>query len=211
MAQLKFNLLPVELRRSQSDISWIVDKRVIWSVFASFLVMVAALFTWWWVNDKMVVVENELAVLDAKIAERKPLVKQITLLKSRQKEIESKNLALRSIQVSKQKWIIIFETLSSMLPSNMWLTEISQKNSNDTPSGPVSVQLALKGRTHKFNEVAEYLEDLQTSSNIDLVVLGGIKNVRFGGAEIYEYKMDISLNPYLGLGIDSTIANQARK
>jgi Tfp pilus assembly protein PilN len=211
MAQLKFNLLPLELRHSTPDISWIVDKRLIWSVFATFLILVGVSFTWWWVNGKMAVVEKELAIVDAEIAKRKPLVKQITLLKQRQKEIESKNLALRSIQVSKQKWIIIFETLSSMLPTNMWLTEVLQKKTVATPSGPVAVELALKGRTHKFNEVAQYLEDLQTSANIDLVVLDAIKNIRYLGTEVYEYKINVSLNPYLGLGIDSTITNKIGK
>jgi type IV pilus assembly protein PilN len=210
MKRLKFNLLPVELRSAQADISWIVDKRVIWSIFGTFVILIAGTFSWWWVNEEAVVIETELDALNARIAERKPLVKQIVTLKKRQKEIESKNLALRSIQVSKQKWIIIFETLSSMLPTNMWLTEVKQKKI-ESASGPVGVELALKGRTHKFNEVAEYLEDLQSSSDVDVVILGEIKNVRYAGTEIYEYKMDVTLSPFLGLGIDSTISNQLRR
>ena len=119
-------------------------------------------------------------------------------------EIEQKNLALQSIQVSKKRWIVIYENLSSVITPNTWFTKFAQ----DIKAAPGAAtendpnKMTLTGQTHQFSEVAEYMVDLENFDSIDKVSLKEIKTVRNNNSEnVFEYTVLIEFNPYIGLDL----------
>ena len=104
--------------------------------------------------------------------------------------INTKINALKSIQVSKKRWVILFENVSSVLPPNMWLTSISQLGENE---------LEMKGATFDFSEVAEYMVKLEKQVSVDKVSLVTITTTKVDGEEAYNFTIKVVLKQDLGL------------
>ncbi|HSQ42770.1 MAG TPA: PilN domain-containing protein, partial [Fibrobacteraceae bacterium] len=148
MKLLSINLLPAEYRKSKTDLSWIMDKRVIWPTILLLITSLSFLFIYLHMRDNIATLNEQLFVVNAEIQREKPLLDKIHELDEKLGIIAQKNKALKSIQVSKKRWVILFENISSVLPPNMWLTTLNQNGDNS---------LELKGTTYDFSEVAEYM------------------------------------------------------
>ncbi|MFA6342927.1 MAG: fimbrial assembly protein, partial [Fibrobacteraceae bacterium] len=141
---IEINLLPAEFRQSKADFSWIVDRRVIWPTVALFVFLVSAFMLQTTVTDTIDELDRQLKSTQEEVEKEKPLLKKISALDETMKVIGQKINALKSIQVSKKRWVILFENISSMMPPNMWLTSLNQV-------GPYDME--LRGTTYDFSEV----------------------------------------------------------
>jgi len=118
---------------------------------------------------------------------------------SRIKELEklrdektAKNNSLKSISVSKRKWVRILEGINKSLPLNMWIESIKQSETNDN-------EMEVKGRTYVFPEIAEYMIELEKNEYFSKVFLNGIELQKEQNRSSFLYTIRINLNPNVGI------------
>jgi Tfp pilus assembly protein PilN len=187
---IEINLLPAEFRQSKSDFSWIVDRRVIWPTVALFVFLVSAFMLQTTVTDTIDELDRQLKSTQEEVEKEKPLLKKISSLDETMKVIGQKINALKSIQVSKKRWVILFENISSMMPPNMWLTSLNQV-------GPYDME--LRGTTYDFSEVAEYMVKLEKQVSIGSVTLVSIAATKIEAEAAYDFTIKAAIKPDLGL------------
>ena len=188
---ISINLLPPEFRKKQKDFSWITDRRIIWPTVALLVAIVAVVMLQGYVNETISGLSTELTRVQEEVERERPLLSKISDLEQKQGVINTKINALKSIQVSKKRWVILFENISSVLPPNMWITSINQMGEFD---------LEMRGVTYDFSEVAEYMVKLEKQVSIESVSLVTISTSKQEGKEAYNFTIKVILKRDLGLG-----------
>ena len=187
---IEINLLPAEFRRQRKDFSWILDRRVVWPVVATVVFVFCVFLLFAYMNDSRQTLQNALASTKAEIEKEKPLLDKIKELDGKIAIITQKRNALKSIQVSKKRWVILFENISAILPPNMWLTALQQTS---------AYEMELRGTTYDFSEVAEYMVKLEKQVSIASVTLVTITNTKVDGEDAYTFTMKAKIREDLGL------------
>lgn len=182
---ISINLLPAEFRKKKKDFSWITDRRTIWPTVLLIVAIVCGVMVYTFTTETINSMQSEVARVKAEVDRERPLLKKIGDLERSQGVINTKINALKSIQVSKKRWVVLFEALSSVLPPNMWILSINQIGAND---------LELKGMTFDFSEVAEYMVKLEKQGSIQKVSLVTISTSKVGGEEAYNFTIKAVLN-----------------
>jgi type IV pilus assembly protein PilN len=188
---ISINLLPPEFRKKQKDFSWITDRRIIWPTVALLVAIVAVVMLQGYVNETISGLSTELTRVQEEVERERPLLSKISDLEQKQGIVNTKINALKSIQVSKKRWVILFENISSVLPPNMWITSINQMGEFD---------LEMRGVTYDFSEVAEYMVKLVKQVSIQSVSLVTISTAKVDGKEAYNFTIKIVLKRDLGEG-----------
>ena len=183
MSRIEINLLPVQYRRKRVRVDRILCRRVVWPTIAFLILLVAGIG--WSMNltmdrDRL---EGELDTIKKTIASKQSLLDEIKKLEADKAVIQRKNDALRSIQVSRQRWIVIFENLSYVLPENTWITGIDEKNG----------RLEMTAVTFQFSDVAQYMTELQKQVAITNVRLKNVRTVKVAKAQGFEFSLSIGL------------------
>ena len=188
---ISINLLPPEYRKKQKDFTWVTDRRIIWPTVALLVAIVAVVMLQGYVNETISGLSQELTRVQEEVERERPLLSKISDLEQKQGVINTKINALKSIQVSKKRWVILFENISSVLPPNMWITSINQMGEFD---------LEMRGVTYDFSEVAEYMVKLEKQVSIQSVSLVTISTAKVDGKEAYNFTIKIVLKRDLGEG-----------
>ena len=188
---ISINLLPPEYRKKQKDFTWVTDRRIIWPTVALLVAIVAVVMLQGYVTETINGLSQELSRVQEEVERERPLLSKISDLEQKQGVINTKINALKSIQVSKKRWVILFENISSVLPPNMWITSINQMGEFD---------LEMRGVTYDFSEVAEYMVKLEKQASIQSVSLVTISTSKQDGKEAYNFTIKVILNRDLGLG-----------
>ena len=188
---ISINLLPPEFRKKQKDFSWITDRRIIWPTVALLVAIVAVVMLQGYVSETINGLSQELTRVQEEVERERPLLSKISDLEQKQGVVNTKINALKSIQVSKKRWVILFENISSVLPPNMWIMSINQMGEFD---------LEMRGVTYDFSEVAEYMVKLEKQVSIQSVSLVTISTAKVEGKEAYNFTIKIVLNRDLGEG-----------
>ena len=188
---ISINLLPPEYRKKQKDFTWITDRRIIWPTVGLIVAIVAVLMLQTYINETISGLSQELTRVQEEVERERPLLSKISDLEQKQGVINTKINALKSIQVSKKRWVILFENISSVLPPNMWITSINQMGEFD---------LEMRGVTYDFSEVAEYMVKLEKQVSIQSVSLVTISTAKVDGKEAYNFTIKIVLKRDLGEG-----------
>ena len=186
---ITINLLPGEHRKQQKDLTWLTDRRVVWPTVFFILAIFVALFTYAYTLQELSSKEAELQSVRAAVERERPLLKKISELEKNQSIINTKINALRSIQISKKRWVVLFENISSVLPPNMWLLSVSQVS---------EFNLEMKGTTFDFSEVAEYMVKLEKQVSVQKVSLVSISTTKVDGDEAYSFTLKVELKKDLG-------------
>ena len=188
---ISINLLPPEYRKKQKDFTWITDRRIIWPTVGLIVAIVAIVMLQGYISETISGLSTELTRVQEEVERERPLLSKISDLEQKQGVINTKINALKSIQVSKKRWVILFENISSVLPRNMWLTSINQMGEFD---------LEMRGVTYDFSEVAEYRVKLEKQVSVQTVSLVTISTSKQDGKEAYSFTIKIVLKRDLGLG-----------
>lgn len=188
--RLEINLLPAEYRSTKTDLSWLSDRRIVWPSML-LLVAVAAIFLLFsHITETVSDLEQNLNQVRSEVEKERPLLAKIRQLDDKLAVIAQKNKALKSIQVSKKRWVILFENISSVMPPNMWLSALSQLSANE---------MELRGVTRDFSEVAEYMVRLEQQVSISAVNLITITTTKIDGEDTYNFTIKANINQDLGL------------
>ncbi|WP_290744515.1 PilN domain-containing protein [Fibrobacter sp. UBA4309] len=186
---ISINLLPPEYRKKQKDFSWITDRRIIWPTVALIAAIVCVYMLNGFINESLQDLQNEVTRVKAEVERERPLLSKISDLEQKQGVINTKINALKSIQVSKKRWVVLFENISSVLPPNMWLTSINQTGEDN---------MEMKGMTYDFSEVAEYMVKLEKQASVENVTLVTISTTKVSGEEAYDFTIKVVLKKDLG-------------
>jgi type IV pilus assembly protein PilN len=186
---ITINLLPGEHRKKQKDLTWLTDRRVVWPTVFFIVSIFAALFIYAYTLQELSSKEAELQSVRAAVERERPLLKKISELEKNQSIINTKINALKSIQISKKRWVVLFENISSVLPPNMWLMSVSQVS---------EFNLEMKGTTFDFSEVAEYMVKLEKQVSVEKVSLVSISTTKVDGDEAYSFTLKVELKKDLG-------------
>ena len=186
---ITINLLPGEHRKKQKDLTWLTDRRVVWPTVIFIVAIFAALFVYAYTLQELSSKNAELQSVRAAVERERPLLKKISELEKNQSIINTKINALKSIQISKKRWVVLFENISSVLPPNMWLMSVSQVS---------EFNLEMKGTTFDFSEVAEYMVKLEKQVSIEKVSLVSISTTKVDGDEAYSFTLKVELKRDLG-------------
>ena len=186
---ITINLLPGEHRKKQKDLTWLTDRRVVWPTVFFIVSIFAALFIYAYTLQELSSKEAELQSVRAAVERERPLLKKISELEKNQSIINTKINALKSIQISKKRWVVLFENISSVLPPNMWLLSVSQVS---------EFNLEMKGTTFDFSEVAEYMVKLEKQVSVQKVSLVSISTTKVDGDEAYSFTLKVELKKDLG-------------
>ena len=186
---ITINLLPGEHRKKQKDLTWVTDRRVVWPTVMFIVAVVAALFVYAYTLESISSLEAELQSVRAAVERERPLLKKISELEKNQSVINSKINALKSIQINKKRWVVLFENISSVLPPNMWLLSLSQVG---------EFNLEMRGTTFDFSEVAEYMVKLEKQISVQKVSLVSISTTKVDCDEAYSFTLKVELKRDLG-------------
>ena len=188
---ISINLLPPEFRKKQKDFTWVTDRRIIWPTVALIVAIVAILMVQTYTSETISALSSELTRVQEEVERERPLLTKISDLEQKQGVVNTKINALKSIQVSKKRWVTLFENISSVLPPNMWIESISQMG---------EFNLEMRGKTYDFSEVAEYMVKLEKQVSVESVTLVTISTTKVDGEEAYNFTIKVVLKRDFGLG-----------
>ena len=183
MSRIEINLLPVDYRRKRVRVDRILCRRVVWPTIALLVVIVLGVAYTMNLTMERDETLTDLETIEKTIASKQKLLDEIKKLEADKAVIQRKNDALRSIQVSRQRWIVIFENLSYVLPENTWITGIDEKNG----------RLEMTAVTFQFADVAQYMTELQKQVAITNVRLKKVRTVKVAKAQGFEFSLSIGL------------------
>jgi len=196
------NLLPIEYRIVKKDYSWIIDLRLLAPI------AILALAGIGWVTASSFFESNlntqraALAGVQAEINANSNVADKIRDLEKLRDEKTAKNNSLKSISVSKRRWVRILEGLNKSLPLNMWVESVKQADGNEN-------EMEVKGRTFVFPEVAEYMIELGKNEYFQDIQLGTIEFTKESEKTSFLFTIKVTLNP--NVGIDELVKDDKKQ
>jgi type IV pilus assembly protein PilN len=191
--------LPPEYRKVKKDLSWITDRRIVWPTLALIVAIVGFVYANILIDETIMNLENDVTRVKEEVERERPLLTKIGDLEQKQAIVNTKINALKSIQVSKRRWVVLFENVSSVLPPNMWLTSLNQVSEDN---------LEMKGMTFDFSEVAEYMVKLEKQVSVEKVSLLTIATTKVDGEENgHSYCRIPNPSPNTVIGINRNMLN----
>ncbi len=194
------NLLPIEYRVVRKDFTFLLDLRILVSTIALVGVGAAYVVGQSFFHANIEGKKTSLAKVQQEIGANAYVATRIKELEKLRDEKTAKNNSLKSISVSKKKWVRILEGINKSMPLNMWIESIKQSDANDN-------EMELKGRTFVFPEIAEYMLELEKNEYFAKVFLNGIELQKEQARSSFVFTIRINLNP--NVGIDN--ANAGKK
>lgn len=187
---IEVNLLPIEYRVARKDYSYLTDRRAIWG---SVLLLVVGVLIWLHFMTLVATqssMESQIADLKSEIQKYDTVKTEITKLQDLKNKQEAKNQSLKSISVSKKRWVRIFEDVNASLPPHTWI--ISIKEEADKPD-----QLAIQARTFVFQEVAGFMLQLERRPFFVAPSLESIEQVKVEGSttSAFSFTLHCPLDP----------------
>ncbi|MGL1937180.1 MAG: PilN domain-containing protein [Fibrobacterales bacterium] len=182
MERIELNLIPIEHRLSKMDHTWMLDRRVIYPSFILLIELVIFAIAWITISETNRQLNNDLEAINHKIRLQAPIQKEIKTLDDALQKKKRKNRALKSIEVSKKRWIEIFEDISTTLPGNMWVLSIIQNKE-------VSKEVLMKGVTYNFSEISQYMMALEEQRSFEELLLNSIITIKYKSNTAYQFEI----------------------
>ena len=186
------NLLPIEYRIVKRDFSFLFDSRVLLGALMAVVTVISFVAGREFISSNLAAKQLSINEVDAEIAKNAYVAIKIKQLEAVRDEKNAKNISLRSISVSKRKWVRILEGLSKSMPLNTWLDVVKQNETTEQ-------EMEILGRTFVFPEVAEYMLELEKNEYFQKVSLNSIEFQKEGDKSYFNFKIKIDLNPSAGM------------
>ena len=186
------NLLPIEYRVVKKDYSWLIDMRILVSVTALIAVTASYVIGQSFFRANLESKKVNLEKVQQEIGANSYVGARIKELEKLRDEKTAKNNSLKSISVSKKKWVRILEGVNKSMPLNMWIESMKQSDANDN-------EMEIKGRTYVFPEIAEYMIELEKNEYFTKVFLNSIELQKETNRSSFMFTIRINLNPNVGI------------
>lgn len=186
------NLLPIEYRVVKKDYSYLLDMRILVPSMALIAMLAAYAIGQSFFKANLEAKRESLEQVKREISENSYVAGRIKELETLRDEKTAKNNSLKSISVSKKKWVRILEGINKSLPLNMWVETIKQADANDN-------EMEVRGRTYVFPEIAEYMLEMEKNEYFSKVLLNGIELQKEAERTSFLFTIRINLNPNVGI------------
>ncbi len=163
---IEVNLLPAEYRVVRNQYKWMSDRRVIYSTLAAVVFIVIGWLIFFTMQASLASTQSHIDALNAEIHTYDTVKAQIKALEDLKSKQDKKIQALKSISVSKMRWVRILEDLNASVPPHTWIISIKEEGNN---------VLAIEGRTYVFQEVAQFMLQLDRRPYFDAPKLDKIE------------------------------------
>lgn len=186
------NLLPIEYRVVKKDYSYLLDMRILVPSMALIAMLAAYVIGQSFFKANLATKRESLEQVKREISENSYVAGRIKELETLRDEKTAKNNSLKSISVSKKKWVRILEGINKSLPLNMWVETIKQAEANDN-------EMEVRGRTYVFPEIAEYMLEMEKNEYFSKVLLNSIELQKEAERTSFLFTIRINLNPNVGI------------
>jgi type IV pilus assembly protein PilN len=176
----------------KKDYSFLIDMRILVSVTALIAVGAAYVIGQSFFRANLENKRGALEQVQREIGANAYVGARIKELETLRDEKTAKNNSLKSISVSKKKWVRILEGINKSMPLNMWIETMKQSEANDN-------EMELKGRTYIFPEIAEYMLELEKNEYFSKVFLNSIELQKDAKSSSFAFTIRINLNPNVGI------------
>lgn len=186
------NLLPIEYRVVKKDYSYLLDMRILVPSMALIAMLAAYVIGQSFFKANLATKRESLEQVKREISENSYVAGRIKELETLRDEKTAKNNSLKSISVSKKKWVRILEGINKSLPLNMWVETIKQAEANNN-------EMEVRGRTYVFPEIAEYMLEMEKNEYFSKVLLNSIELQKEAERTSFLFTIRINLNPNVGI------------
>ena len=186
------NLLPIEYRVVKKDYSYLLDLRILVSSTVLIVALAAYVIGQSFFKANLETKREVLAKVEREIGENAYVATKIKELETLRDEKTAKNISLKSISVSKKKWVRILEGINKSLPLNMWIETIKENETNEN-------EMELRGRTYVFPEIAEYMLEIEKNEYFAKVFLNSIELQKETNRSSFLFTIRINLNGAVGV------------
>jgi Tfp pilus assembly protein PilN len=171
---IEVNLLPAEFQVARNEYAWVGDRRVIYSTLLLIVVLGVGWMGWLTLQATLSSTQSSIESLQKEIRSYDTVKTQIKALEDLKAKQDAKNQSLRSISVSKKRWVRILEDLNASVPPHTWIISIKEEGDD---------KIAIVGRTYVFQEVAQLMMQLERRPFFDVPALDNIEQVSVQGTE----------------------------
>lgn len=183
--RVEINLLPAEYRVHKRGIR--ISRAIVYPVLGLF-VLGFFLLSWTIGLDSQIhQLKGDILHVDDMIRKNSYIKDQINKLRADKAVIQEKIVALKRINVNREKWVRLMEILCQRIPDFTWIVSIDEKDQNP----PV---LVIEGRTLSFPEVANFMSRLSESEFIRSVDLSSIEETK-EGVKLFRFSISCTINP----------------
>jgi type IV pilus assembly protein PilN len=184
----------------RKDYSYLFDPRILVSTFALLGLGAAYLIGQQFFASNLATKQADLQEVQQEISANSYVQSKIKELETLRDEKTAKNQSLKSISVSKRKWVRVLEGVNRSMPLNTWLETVKQNESNEQ-------EVEIKGKTFVFPEVAEYMMELEKNEYFQEINLLSIEFQQENERSSFSFTLKIQMNPNVGIdnfALDST-------
>jgi Tfp pilus assembly protein PilN len=183
--RIEVNLLPAEYRLHRRRVY--LHREVVYPLLLVVLMAVGLLLRQVVLVNEITVLERQIAAARKEIDKNRHVLEEMRDLRKAKNRTREKIMALKRIDVNREKWVRLQETFCAALPARMWLSSIEEKKS--TPP-----TLEVRGKTFSVAEVATYMSQLTDSDFIRSVDLSQIEKGG-GKSRSYTFRITCVVNP----------------
>lgn len=182
--RIEINLIPQEYRVRTKKFQ--IKKDILVPIIVSTVLISASLIWNAVLEGQIKSVKTQISKIEREIRKYDAVKREITRLGKEQKAMENKIAGLEQINVVRDKWVRLLELYAKTIPSNTWLTNITEAGSS----------VSIFGESNAFGEVGEFMVKLSEDSLVNGVNLLEVRG-KGAKAKSYTFKITQELSPAL--------------
>ena len=169
---IRINLVPIDVLAKEQSRLQMVQVGLAGGLVV--LLMAGVSFGHWWNKHK---VEMALQEQRLELDKLQEIVKQVEELETTQKAVKARLAEVVTLSKGRPLYPYFMEDLARSLPAGVWLTQLT------TSPGPAGTLLALSlgASSNSYEDVADWIRNLEGSGRFEKVKLGAVSGAPTGG------------------------------
>jgi type IV pilus assembly protein PilN len=151
---IRINLLAVERSRGKRGSLIPAAQRV--TIAASLILLGTALLIGWWywsLRQTSLVLDEEIAKGDAETQQLRSVLVQVQKFEARKAQLQQRVTLIEQLRSGQTGPVHVLDEISRAVPDRLWLTELSQKES----------EFKIDGMTTSLQELSNFVANLEAS------------------------------------------------
>jgi type IV pilus assembly protein PilN len=176
---IKVNLLPVKRKKKPKPL----PSFVVVTILITVIVCIIMAYLTFFFNSRLSAKKDQFAANEKKIAELKTMIKAVEDFEKRNKTFKERNDIIEQLSRNKSLPVKILNEFSSLLPSGVWLQNMSVSGGS----------INLDGYAFTNNDIVSYVDNIKNSPLFTEVYLQESKSVEAEKVALYMFKLTCKL------------------
>jgi type IV pilus assembly protein PilN len=176
---IKVNLLPVKRKKKPKPL----PSFVVVTILITVIVCIIMAYLTFFFNSRLSAKKDLFAANEKKIAELKTMIKAVEDFEKRNKTFKERNDIIEQLSRNKSLPVKILNEFSSLLPSGVWLQNMSVSGGS----------INLDGYAFTNNDIVSYVDNIKNSPLFTEVYLQESKSVEAEKVALYMFKLTCKL------------------